>query len=416
MPVHPLRRVAITGTGAVTPLGNTTSESWNNLLDLKSGIARITLFDPSQHEVQIAAEVKNFNPRSRLPGQLAKKPDRIHRVTQFAIAAAFEAFEQSGLIVTEQNEDRIAVFVGSGGGGLTEIAEATKTILASGPNRVKAAMSYQVMTNASTGAVSKVVGAKGASVSVSSACATGSDAIGLAAQQIAWGEYDVVVAGGTEAVIDPATIAAFGNLTALTKNFNHCPESASRPFDVNRSGFVFGEGAALVMLEEENHAKTRGAEILGYIAGYGATDDAFHETKPDGIGSQRAMRKALANAELNPEDIGAFLLHGTSTPDNDHYEALAVQEVFNQTARVAPAAAIKSQFGHLIGAAGSIAVVIATLMLQTGVVPATVNLAKTDDDCHLNLYPEVRKFSGRTVACHALGFGGHNSILIVSAN
>lgn len=411
-----LHRVVITGTGAVTPLGNTVAETWNSLINLKSGVGRITLFDPSRHEVQIAAEVKNFDPHTRLPGALAKKPDRVHRVTQFAIASALEAFEQSGLVVTEENQDRIAVFVGSGGGGLTEITEATKVNLASGPNRVKAAMAYQVMANASAGAVSKVLGAKGASLSVSSACATGSDAIGLAAQQIAWGEYDVVIAGGTEAVIDINTIAAFGNLTALTKNFNDCPESASRPFDINRSGFVFGEGAAVVMLEAEEHALSRGAEILGYVAGYGATDDAFHETKPDGIGSKRAMRKALNSAGLNPEDVGAFLLHGTSTPDNDHYEALAVQEVFGEQAVKAPASAIKSQLGHLIGAAGSIAPIVAVMMLGKHVIPATVNLTRTDNDCHLNLYGEVRRFDGKVVVCNALGFGGHNSILIISAD
>ncbi len=410
------RRVVITGIGAVTPLGNTVTETWTNLISLKSGVGRITLFDPSQHEVQIAAEIKNFDPHTRLPGVLAKKPERVHRVTQFAIAAALEAFGQSGLTINEENEDRVAVFIGSGGGGLTDMTDATRTNIASGPNRVSAAMSYKIMSNASAGAVSKILGAKGASISVSSACATGSDAIGLAMQQIAWNEYDVVVAGGTEAVIDINTIAAFGNLTALTKSYNNCPESASRPFDVNRSGFVFGEGAAIVVLEAEEHALSRGAEILGCIAGYGATDDAFHETKPDGLGSKRAMRKALVSADLKPEDIGAFLLHGTSTSDNDHYEALAVQDVFGDQAKIAPAAAIKSQLGHMIGAAGSIAPIIATMMFRKHIIPATLNLTRTDEDCHLNLYSEVRQFDSQVVACNALGFGGHNSILIISAN
>lgn len=407
-------RVAITGIGCVTPLGNTVNETWNGLKKLQSGVDRITLFDPSQHEVQIAAEVKNFDPRTRLPGQLGKKPDRVHRVTQFAIAAALEAFEQSGLTITEENEDRVAVFVGSGGGGLTEITEATKVNLASGPNRVKAAMAYQVMANASTGAVSKVIGAKGASISVSSACATGSDAIGLAVQQIAWGEYDAIIAGGTEAVIDINTIAAFGNLTALTKNFNDCPQVASRPFDVRRSGFVFGEGSAVMVLESEQHARARAAEILGFISGYGATDDAYHETKPDGIGSKRAMHKALTNAQVRPEDIGAILLHGTSTPDNDHFEALAVQDVFGEHSHRIPAAAIKSQLGHMIGAAGSIAPVVAVMMFRQGIIPATLNLTTTDSDCHLNLHNEIREFKGDKIVCNALGFGGHNSILVLS--
>ncbi len=422
-----LRRVAITGIGAVTPLGLSVDQTWKGIITGRSGITRITSFDASRHAVQIAGEVKDYDPKLHLPItlrtdepdpdnplDLRKKPDRTHRVTQLGITATAEAVSQSGLVITPETSERAGVFVGSGGGGLTEVTRATIRQLEKGPRFVEAAMAYKVMSNASAGKIAQITGICGPVINVSSACATGSDAIGLAAKHIAWNEIDVAIAGGTEAVIDMNTIAAFGNLQALTKDFNDRPQEASRPFDTRRSGFVFAEGAAVVVLESEEHALARGATILGYVTGYAATNDAYHETKPNGIGAKRAIEKVLINAGLTAGQISTILLHGTSTPDNDRFEAQAVYEAFGAETRQPPAAAPKSQIGHLIGAAGSIAAVLAIKMIQTGIVPGTINLETIDQSNRLNLYREIRKEEIDHVLCNAFGFGGHNSCLTIS--
>lgn len=422
-----LRRVVITGTGAVTPLGLSVNETWRNLIAGKSGITRITSFDASRHAVQIAGEIKGFDPKIHLPISLRydepdptspldlrKKPDRMHPVTWYGVTATAEAVQQAGLSISREQSERAGVFFGSGGGGLTEVTKATLKQVEKGPRLVEAAMAYKVMSNATAGKIAQITGVCGPVINVSSACATGSDAIGLAAKHIAWGEIDVAIAGGSEAVIDMNTIAAFGNLQALTKDFNDRPEEASRPFDTRRSGFVFAEGAASMVLEAEEHALARGATILGYISGYAATNDAYHETKPNGVGARRAIEKVMATAGLRPSDISAILLHGTSTPDNDKFEAEAVEKAFGKNTRQPPSAGIKSQLGHLIGAAGAIAPVIAVRMISLNIIPGTANLTTTDPGNKLNLYREIRKEKIKHVLCNAFGFGGHNSCLTIS--
>ena len=422
-----LRKVVITGIGAVTPLGLSVDETWHNLIAGKSGITRITSFDASRHAVQIAGEVKGFDPKVHLPItlrtdepdptsplDLRKKPDRMHPVTWYGVTSTAEAVRQACLCISRDQSERAGVFFGSGGGGLTEVTKATLKQIEKGPRFVEAAMAYKVMSNATAGKIAQITGICGPVINVSSACATGSDAIGLAAKHIAWGEIDVAIAGGSEAVTDMNTIAAFGNLQALTKDFNDRPEEASRPFDRMRSGFVFAEGSASLVLESEEHALARGATILGYVTGYAATNDAYHETKPNGIGARRAIEKVLANSGLAAKEISAILLHGTSTPDNDKFEAEAVENAFGENTRQPPAAGIKSQLGHLIGAAGAIAPIIAIRMVASNIVPGTANLTSVDTGNNLNLYREIRKEEVVHVLCNAFGFGGHDSCLVIS--
>lgn len=435
-----MRRVVITGLGMVTPLGLSTKESWQNALLGKSGVRPIDpklFFDPSSHDVQIAGFNPDFDGVKILKGLLPKdeagedttsednpqkkklpSPRRMPRSTQMAIVAGFEAMKQSGLVITPELADDFGLYLGTGGGATDLYMDATRTIDAKGPSRVSAFYSFQLMPNNAAAMGALIFGANGPVVHVSSACCTGNDAMRLAYQEIVLGRCKVVMTGGTEAAINSVVIASFANARALTKEFNDNPTAASRPFTLTRSGFVWGEGSVVFIFEELDHAQARGANILGEVLAAYATDDSFHETapQPEGIGAQKAMRGALKQASLEPEEIDLLSLHGTSTPLNDKTESLAINRVFGERAPSIPAFANKSRAGHLIGASGPYSIAECLLSLRDKVVPPTLNYDDPDPDCQLNLSAKVQPLpvGSRIGLNNNAGFGGHNTCIIVS--
>lgn len=425
-------RAWITGLGMVTPLGLNTPTNWEAQLAGKSGISKIHQFDTTRHDVKIAGQIlpdfwenpKTYLPDIRVPSRnvnVHKDSRRMHRVTQLGVMAAHEAITQSGLEITDSNRKRVGVYVGTGGGGANEYIDATRTLddPKAGPNRVDPILSVRVMPNATAGMISKIFGAHGPSLVIAAACATGNEAARLGLQELERGRCDAMIVVGAEAALDPIVIAAFGNLHALTSNFNDCPERASRPFDRDRSGFVWSDAAVAWVIETEESARARGAEPLGYLLGAYATDDAFHETRPtdDAMGSQDAMRGALEEAGLNPTDVDLISLHGTSTPENDIKETLAVNGVFGpELASTIMAEAAKSRGGHMIGASGLFSASNAVLQLRHKVVLPTLNLDHQDPACNLNLAKEPRELKqARKAVINNAGFGGHNSVLVVAA-
>ena len=405
------RRIVVTGTGLITALGHNAADNWAALIAGRSGVRRISLFDASAYDSKVAGEVPDFDPTAYMDRKEARRADRL---TQFAFVAADEALKQANYSVAPDNGKDMAVIVGTAIGGVTTLMAEYDTLLAKGPSRVSPFLMPMMLSDMTSGQLSIRLGAKGVNYALVSACASGADSIGEAANIIRRGDAEIALAGGTEAAITPICMAGFAAAKALTSR-NDDPARASRPFDLTRDGFVMGEGAGLIVIESEEHALARGATILAELAGYGATSDAFHITQPDenGEGASRAMRKALAMAGLDSDDIDYVNAHGTSTPMNDKLETLALKKVFGEYAYELPISSTKSMTGHLLGAAGSVEAAISVMALQNGIIPPTANYETADPECDLDYVPNVaRSASLEAVMTNSLGFGGHNSSLI----
>ncbi|TSA03898.1 MAG: beta-ketoacyl-[acyl-carrier-protein] synthase II, partial [Nitrospiraceae bacterium] len=406
------RRVVVTGLGLITPLGIGVEKTWGALCAGKSGVRRITKFDPSKHACQIAGEVTDFNPADYIEKKEIKKMDTfIH----YAVGASQMAVDDSGLKVTEENADRVGVYIGSGIGGLPAIEAYHKVLLDKGPDRVSPFFIPMVIINLASGQVSMRIGARGPNSCAVTACATGNHCIGDAFRIIQHGEADAMVAGGTEAAITPLCVAGFASAKALSTRNNE-PERASRPFDKERDGFVLGEGAGVLVLEELESARRRGARIYAEILGYGRTADAHHITAPpdDGAGAVRCMRLALQDAGLTPDAIDYVNAHATSTMA-DRIETSAIRQVFGEHASRLAVSSTKSMTGHLLGAAGGVEAIFSILAIQRGVLPPTINQDVPDPECDLDYIPNVaRRADVRTVLSNSFGFGGVNACLIFS--
>ena len=404
------RRVVVTGLGAVTPIGNTVDEFWAGIKEGKIGIGPITKFDASEFKVQIAAEVKDFVAKERMDFKAAK---RMEPFSQYAVAAAKEAFEDSGIDMEKEDPYRVGVIVGSGIGSLQCVETNYEKIMTKGPNKVNPLMVPLMISNMAAGNISIQLGLKGKCTNVVTACASGTHCIGDALRAIQYGDADVMVAGGTEASVCPTGIAGFTALTALSTTND--PEHASRPFDKDRDGFVLGEGSGIVVLEELEHAKARGARIYAEVVGYGATCDAYHMTapRPDGSGGAKAMEMAIADAGAKPEDVDYINAHGTSTPLNDAGETAAVKTVFGDHAYQLAISSTKSMTGHMLGAAGAVEALFCALALQEGFLPATIHYQVPDPACDLDVVPnQGRSADLRYALSNSLGFGGHNGSLL----
>jgi 3-oxoacyl-[acyl-carrier-protein] synthase II len=405
-------RVVVTGAGAVTPVGNNKNDFWKSLLEGRSGVDKITTFDPHQFDAHIAAEVKAYDPKQSIP---AKESKRMERFAQFAVTAAKEAIEDSKLDMSKEDPFEVGVLIGSGIGSLHIVEETHSIYLTKGPEKFSPFMIPLLIINMASGWVSILFGMKGPNLAVVTACATGTHAIGEAFRMIQHGQAKVMVAGGTESCITPLGIGGFCALKALSKR-NDDPKAASRPFDKERDGFVMGEGAGVVVLEELEHAKARGAQIYGEVAGYGLNGDAFHMTapRPDGEGAAHCMTLALKDAKLNPEDISYINAHGTSTELNDKIETLAIKKVFGERAKEIPVSSTKSMTGHTLGAAGGIEFVVCCLSLKEQALHPTINWTHPDPECDLDYIPNAAR-KAKVDAClsNSLGFGGHNTSIIV---
>jgi len=406
------RRVVITGLGVVSPVGSNLETFWENITAGKSGIGKITKFDASNYPVQIAAEVKDFNPADYFDKREVRRLDPF---IQFAVAAAQQAVDMAGLETSGVDKERVGVVVGSGIGGLTTIEQQLKILWEKGPKRVSPYCVPMEIINMASGMISIRFGYKGPNISVVTACATGTHAIGEAFRTIQYGDADVVVAGGAESCITPLSVAGFAAARALSTR-NDEPEKASRPFEKNRDGFVMGEGAGIVVLEELEHAKRRGAKILAEVVGYGTSGDAYHMTAPapEGEGAARAMANAIRDAGISPEDIDYINAHGTSTKFNDLFETMAIKRVFGDYAYKVKISSIKSMIGHLLGAAGGVETVASVMTLQTGVIPPTINYEEPDPECDLDYTPnEAVKADVKYVLKNSFGFGGTNACLVL---
>ncbi|MFN7249804.1 MAG: beta-ketoacyl-ACP synthase II [Anaerobacillus sp.] len=404
------KRVVVTGIGAVTPLGNDVATTWENIKNNISGIAELTRIDTEKFTVKVAGEVKNFTPEAFMDGKEAR---RMGRYTQLAIAASKMAIKDANVTIGQDVEaERIGVWIGSGIGGLDAFEEQHKKYLEKGPKRVSPFIIPMLIPDMASGRVSIELGAKGMNNCSVTACASGANSIGDAFRTIQSGEMDMMITGGTEAAITEMTIAGFSNMTALSTNPD--PNTASRPFDKNRNGFVIAEGSGILILEELERALARGAHIYGEIVGYGATGDAYHITTPapNGEGGQRAMKSALKDADLTPEQVDYINAHGTSTHYNDLYETQAIKEVFGDHAYKLAISSTKSMTGHLLGAAGAIEAIFSVLAIQEGVIPATINYQTPDEELDLDYVPnQARKADVNVVLSNSLGFGGHNVTL-----
>ncbi|MEC8049135.1 MAG: beta-ketoacyl-ACP synthase II [Chloroflexota bacterium] len=404
-------RVAVTGVGAISPVGLDSIESWNSIKNGKLGISKITSFDSSNLAVQIAAEVKGFLPEEKLG---KKDSRRLDRFSQFACVAAMEAFDMSGLDAESLDMTRFSSIVGSGVGGIMTLSDQFDVFFNKGPERISPFLIPMMLPDMASGNVSMKLGLKGINYSPVSACATGTDAIGQAFDLIVKGDIDYAVAGGSEAAICPIAVAGFDSCRALSGNQD--PESACRPFDKERDGFILGEGAGILLLENYDIAVKRGANILAEVVGYGASSDAHHITQPSpgGEGAARAMNLALKRAKVNSEEIKYINAHGTSTPLNDKFETMSIKTVFGNDTKI-PISSTKSMTGHLLGAAGGIEAVFCIKALQDQVAPPTINYKNPDEDCDLDYIPnEARETSLEMVMSNSLGFGGHNASLIFS--
>lgn len=405
------KRVVITGLGAVTPLGNTVEEFWNNVKEGKCGIDFIQSFDTGDFKVKIAAEVKDFNAKDYIDKKEAKRMDRF---SHFALAAAKMAFEDSNLNKDDFVAERFGAIVGSGIGGLSTIENESRKLFEKGPNRVSPFFIPMSISNMAAGNIGIMLGAKGINTCVVTACASATNSIGEAYKVIKHGGADIMITGGAEASITPLAIAGFTNMTAL--NTSNDPKRASIPFDLERSGFVMGEGAGMMILEELEHAQKRGAKIYGEVVGYGSTADAYHITSPapGGEGGARAMSLAIQDAGINSEEISYINAHGTSTPLNDKFETAAIKTVFGENAKNIPISSTKSMVGHLLGAAGAVEAIICTKALQEGNIPATINYENPDPECDLDYVPnESRKADLKYALSNSLGFGGQNATIIL---
>ena len=408
---NPSSRVVVTGLGVLCPLGLDMATTWEGLIKGKSGIDRITLFDPEPCETKFAGEVKGFEPTDYVSRKEARRMDRF---AQLAVAASFQAVEHSGIQINATNQDNIAVIIGSGIGGLTTLFEQTKILLDQGPSRVSPFLAPMMITDMAGAQVSIALGVKGPNICTTSACSSGSDAIGVAYELIKRSDTQVVIAGGSEAIINPLGITAFNALRAISTR-NDEPRLASRPFDAERDGFVISEGAGILVLEDLVHAQKRGANILAEIIAYGSSADAFHITQPceDGEGAARAMQVALDRAGLTATEIDYINAHGTSTPLNDKVETMAIKTVFGDSAYHIPISSTKSMVGHLIGAAGAVEAAVCIMVIQNAIIPPTINLTNPDPDCDLDYVPNIaRRAKVTTALSSSFGFGGHNSVLV----
>jgi 3-oxoacyl-[acyl-carrier-protein] synthase II len=407
------RRVVITGVGAVSPLGLDVPSLWSALTAGRSGIRRITSFDTSAFETKIAGEVQDFDPTRFFDRKDVRRADRF---AQLAVAAATEAVAEAKL-ETGIDRDRVGVSIATAAGGLESVVDTANTLRERGPNRVSPFFVTMYIANAASGLVSLRWGFRGPSLTHVSACASSSHSVGEAAEAIKRGQVDVMVAGGSEAVIVPVAVAAFSNMRALSRR-NDEPERASRPFERDRDGFVLSEGAAVLVLEEAEHAARRGVKSYGELIGYGASDDAYHmaDPAPGGVGGALSMRAALANAGIAPEDVGYINAHGTSTPANDRAETQAIKGVFGDHARKVMVSSTKSMTGHLFGAAGALEAIICLLALRDGCIPPTINYDTPDPELDLDFVPNVaRAAKVRVALSNSMGLGGTNGSLIFRA-
>lgn len=405
-------RIVVTGMGCISPLGNELNSSWEALLRGESGAGEITHFDAKDFKTNIAAEVKGFDAKEVLGVRLARRTDRF---TQLALVASDEAINDSELRVSDDNRDRIGVIFGTGIGGIGALVEGSEKYLTAGPKRVSPFMVPMMLPDTAPGQVAIQFGLRGPNMSIVTACASGANAVGEAVENIKRGAADVVVAGGSEAAIVPVAVAGFNVMDAISKR-NGDPKTASRPFDMDRDGFVIGEGAAVIVLESFEHAQSRGAKILAEIVGYAATNDAFHISAPaeNGAGAARCMRLALQDANISPDKIDYINAHGTSTKLNDSSETAAIKNVFDEKAYDIPVSSTKSMTGHLLGAAGALEAVFCILAMNEGILPPTINYETPDPDCDLDYVPNTaRPASLEYVMSNSFGFGGHNASLVL---
>jgi len=407
------RRVVVTGMGAVTPVGNDVATMWRSLIEGRSGAAPITHFDASIFPVRFACELKGFDPLQYMDRKEAKRADHF---TQYAVASAKMAMEDAGFgDRTGYDPENTGVIVGSGIGGLKIFEEQHDVYRQRGPSKISPFFIPMFIGDIAAGIVSMQFGAKGPNYATVSACATSAHAIGDSFRTIQYGDADVMITGGAEATVTPMAIGGFANMKALSER-NDTPETASRPFDATRDGFVMGEGSATVILEEMEHARRRGARIYAEVVGYGATGDAYHLTAPapNGEGAQRAMKRALKDAGMGPEDIQYINAHGTSTPANDVNETAAIKAVFGEHAAGVNVSSTKSSTGHMLGAAGAVELVIGALAINEGLIPPTINYQIPDPDCDLNYTTNGPvKRDVNAVLSNSFGFGGHNTTLVI---
>ena len=404
------KRVVVTGIGAVTPIGNDANTTWENAINGVSGVGPLTRVDANQFPTKVAAELKDFNPENFMDKKEARRMDRF---TQYAMAASFMAVKDSNLEINESNAPRVGVWIGSGIGGMETFENQYKTFLEKGPRRVSPFFVPMMIPDMATGQVSIALGAKGVNSCTVTACATGTNCIGDAFKVIQRGDADVMVTGGTEAPLTDISFAGFSSAKALSTNPDH--NTASRPFDANRDGFVMGEGSGVLILEELEHALARGAKIYAEIVGYGSTGDAHHITAPApaGEGGARAMKMAIEDAGLAPNEMDYVNAHGTSTEYNDKYETMAIKEVLGDHAYNVSISSTKSMTGHLLGAAGGVEAIFTVKAIETGIIPPTINLQTPDPECDLDYVPNKAKTKEVRVAMsNSLGFGGHNATIV----
>jgi len=404
-------KVLITGVGAITPIGKSVAEMWQSIRNGVSGIKTITKFDPVNVDAKVAGEVKDFDFSVYADKKLAR---RMGLFTQYAVAAAQEAWKDSGLDQTLPDPERVAVMVGNGIGGTEVDLEAYQILFERGPSRLSPMMIPKLIANEAAGNISILLNAKGAVHTMVTACASGTDALGVALDMIRSGRADVVISGGTEATITEYCVGGFCAMKALSTKYNETPEKACRPFDATRDGFIMAEGAGILILESEEHARARGAKVYAELAGYGGTGDAYHLTAPDpdASGAKRAFALALKDAGLAPEDVAYINAHGTSTPLNDPMETKAIKGVFGEQAYQLKVSSTKSMTGHLLGAAGAVEAIICALAIKEGFYPPTINYETPDPECDLDIVPN-QGVEGEINAAmsSSLGFGGHNGVL-----
>lgn len=408
------RRVVVTGMGCLSPVGNNVQETWDSLLAGKSGAGEITLFDASQHKTRFAAEVKGFDPVSLFGSKEARRMDRF---TQFATAATQEALEQAGLKIDETNRDRIGVLIGSGIGGIGTILDQTSVMNERGPDRLSPFLIPMMISDSAAGMLAIRIGARGPNMALATACASGNNAIGEAVEMIRRGSADAMIAGASEAALVSLAMAGMNVMGALSTR-NDDPQTASRPFDLNRDGFLMGEGAGVLILEALEHAQARGVNILCELSGYGTTDDAHHISAPaeNGAGAAMSMQLALEDANLNVKDVEYINAHGTSTMLNDKSETAAIKTVFGEQAYNIPISSTKSMTGHLLGASGAVEAIFSIMAMLHGEVPGTINYETPDPDCDLDYIPnQKRSIKPKHVMSNSFGFGGHNATLVLSA-
>ena len=404
------RRVVVTGAGLVTPLGTGVQKTWDGLCAGGSGIDLISRFDPSEYAVKIAAEVRDFEVEPFIDPKVAK---HLELFVQYAVVSAIMARDDAGLEINEANGERIGVFTGNGIGGLPTIEHYHQVLLERGPKRITPFFIPMVISNMSAGQVSILLGAKGPNLSVTTACAAGTHAVGEAFRAISRGDCDLALTGGSESTVCPMAVAGFNAMKALSKR-NDAPQAASRPFDRDRDGFIIAEGGGMLVLEELEHAVKRGARIYAEVAGYGLSGDAYHMAAPpeDGAGAARCMQMALNDAGMKPEDIDYINAHGTSTPLNDVVETRAIKKVFGNHAGRLAISSTKSMTGHMLGGAGGIEAVFTALAVHHGVIPPTINLENPEPECDLDYVPkEAREVKIRAAISNSFGFGGTNAVL-----